>query len=156
VVKRSSSLEADVSVTGTITPSGGVLALPEAGLLLYVPEGAVAEPVEITATALQGNRVVYDFQPHGLTFATPVYVAQLALGTELDSPRARKKRPDVWAGYLAAGTADVMSNGTAMFTETFDAFYHGSGSETVVVFSTTHFSGYAMASGRRESGAGSF
>lgn len=150
LVKRTSSLAGDIMASATITPEGGSLAIPEAGLVLYFPGGAVSESVEVTATALKGNRVVYDFQPHGLVFHTPIYVAQQLLGTELNMPRSHKKRPELWAGYLARGTADITLDGRANFTETFDVSYYGKGSEAVAVFMTTHFSGYAMASGRRE------
>ena len=125
LVKRTVTLGDDVSATTTITREGGYLTLPAAGLVLYFPKGAVSEAIEVTATALKGNRVVYDFQPHGITFATPIYVAQALLETELDTPRAQKKRPDVWAGYLYNGTADILSDGSANFTEVFDAFLYG-------------------------------
>jgi hypothetical protein len=154
LVKRTFTLPNDTATTATITPEGGFLSFPEAGLLLYFPKGAVSETIQVTATALKGNRVAYDFQPHGITFNTPIYVAQELLRTELNTPRANKKRPDVWAGYLYNGTDDILTDGSANFTEVFDAFYYGKGSETLAVFTTTHFSGYAMASGRRETAAG--
>ena len=148
LVRRDVNLADDVSATATITPRGGFLALREAGLLLYFPSGAVSRSVEITATAVKGNRVVYDFQPHGLTFARPIYVAQSLAATELDPPRGQKT-PAVWAGYLDHGEADLHGDGGAVFSETFDVFFQGTGRNTLAVFTTTHFSGYAMASGRR-------
>ena len=150
ILKRSARLDEDLSASATITPEGGLIAIPQAGLLLYFPSGAVSQTIEVTATAVKGNRVVYDFQPHGLTFDTPIYVAQRLQLTELDTPRSGRKRPAVWAGYLSRGVEDILSNGGGNFSEVFDAFYHGKGSEAAVVFSTTHFSGYAMASGRKE------
>jgi hypothetical protein len=150
LVKRTFTIAHEISATATITPTGGMLSLPEAGLLLYFPEGAVSTPLTVTATALVGNRVAYNFEPHGTVFNTPIYVAQELLDTELNTPRARKQRPDVWAGYLANGAADILSDGSANFTEVFDAFYYGKGNDTYAIFTTAHFSGYAMASGRRE------
>jgi hypothetical protein len=150
IVKRTGNLHEDITATAAITPDGGSLSLPEAGLVLVFPRGAVSQTVQVTATALKGKRLVYDFQPHGLVFNTPIDVAQQLRGTELNATRAQKKRLDVWAGYLSRGTADILIDGSANFSETFDASYHGTGSETLAVFMTTHFSGYAMASGRRE------
>jgi hypothetical protein len=150
IVKRTGNLQEDISATATITPEGGSLSLPEAGLVLFFPRDAVSETIEVTATALKGKRLVYDFQPHGLVFNTPIYVAQQLRGTELNAQRTQKKGLDVWAGYLSRGTDDILADGSANFTETFDATYYGTGSETLAVFMTTHFSGYAMASGRRE------
>lgn len=149
LVRRDVHLDDDVSATATITPEGGFLTLREAGLLLYFPSGAVSHSIAITATARKGNRVVYDFQPHGLTFATPIYVAQSLAATELDTQRG-KKTPDVWAGYLDHDDADLHGDGSARFSETFDVFFQGTGRNALAVFTITHFSGYAMASGRRE------
>ena len=149
LVKRTFTLGEDISTTTTITPEGGFLFFEQAGLILYFPAGAVSEPLTITATALKGNRVAYDFQPHGVTFNVPIYVAQMLVQTELNTPRALKKRPDVWGGYLSNGAADILADGSANLTEVFDAFFHGKGSETLAVFTTTHFSGYAFGSGLR-------
>lgn len=149
LLKRNVTLSSDVSTSATITPDGGFLMFAEAGLLLYFPEGAVSETTVITATALKGNRVAYDFQPHGIVFNTPVYVAQELLQTELNTPRVRKKGA-VWGAYLSHGAEDILADGSATVTEVFNVFYHGKGSETLAVFTTTHFSGYAFGSGRRE------
>jgi hypothetical protein len=151
IVKRTTTLVADEVVTTTVTPAGGWLYMPQAGLYLYFPQGAVSSDLVVTATAHAGSRVTYDFQPHGTVFATPVYIAQLLLNTELNTPRAKNRRPDVWGGYLSHGLEDVEVDGTGYFSEVFNAAYGGKGSETYAVFTTTHFSGYALASGRRES-----
>ena len=150
LIRRDVNLRKDVSASAIITPKGGFLALRETGLLVYFPSGAVSRDVEITATALKGNRVVYDFQPHGLAFATPIHVAQSLANTEIGT-RGGRKAQDVWVGYLDHGDADVNADGNARFSEVFDVFFQGAGREALAVFTTTHFPGYAMASGRRES-----
>jgi hypothetical protein len=147
VLRRSFRLRNAVSASATITPEGGVLELPEAGLFLYFPPGALSRTTVVTARALRGKRVVYDFQPHGLVFGTPIYVAQSLEHTELRSAKARAKRPYVWGGYLSKGEADILADGTASFAEVFEAYYSGTDSDMLAVFSTTHFSGYSMASG---------
>ena len=149
VLKRTFAFSRDVSRSATITPEGGVLAFPEAGLFLIFPPGALTQTTVVTATALKGNRVAYDFQPHGTLFATPIYVAQGLLRTELHGRGSRGEKA-VWGGYLLNGASDIGADGSANFSEVFSAFFQGKGSDRLAVFSTTHFSGYAMASGIRE------
>ena len=147
VLKRESRLRDAVSASATITPEGGVLQLPEAGLLMYFPPGAVARTTVVSAKARRGNHVVYDFQPHGLTFSTPIYVAQSLAYTELSSARARAKRPYVSGAYLSNGEADLFADGSATLAEIFDTHYSGTDGEMLAVFATTHFSGYVFVSG---------
>jgi hypothetical protein len=151
IVKRTTNLTSDVSVSATITSQGGWLMIPEAGLLLYFPKGAVESDLSVTATAHNGNKVVYSFEPHGTVFNTPIYVGQLLLNTELNTPRSRK-RSTPWGGYMPDGLADVADDGTGQFAEVFAAEFYGKGNDTYAFFMTTHFSGYALASGRRNSG----
>ena len=125
--------------------------LREAGLMLVFPPGALSETTVITATAARGKGIVYDFQPHGLTFDEPIYVVQALLNTELQH---RKKRPAIWGAYLDHGDSDVLPDGSALFTETFPAWYSGKGSDALLVFTTTHFSQYAWASGVRSPSKG--
>jgi hypothetical protein len=148
LVKRTQRLSEDVTETATITPQGGFLWMRETGLLMYFPRGAVSETIVVSATALRGNHVTYDFQPHGTVFLTPILVGQAIQQTELKSDR-KAKRPDVWAGYLPNGTGDISADGRARFSEVFTTVWQGSGQETYVLFATSHFSGYAMASGNK-------
>ena len=147
IVKRTVTLNDDVTTTTTVTKQGGWLEIPTAGLILYFPKGAVTEDLVVTATAHKGNKVVYSFEPHGTVFNTPVYVAQLLKDTELNTPRS-KNRTIPWAGYLADGLLDVSDDGNGHFAEVFAAALYGKGNDTYAVFTTTHFSGYALASGR--------
>ena len=149
VVKRTKKLHSDLSASATITPAGGVLVIEEAGLLLYFPPGAVSQTTTVSATALKGKYVVYDFQPHGATFNTEIYVAQSVAGTELGKQHAQQQPEDVWGAYLSRGVEDIRGDGTANFVEIFTAFYTGKGDDQFVVFTTSHFSQYAMASGMR-------
>jgi hypothetical protein len=57
------------TATTTVGPWGGIVRVgPHT---LYVPPGALAENVEITATAPAGKVVAVEFEPHGLRFARP-------------------------------------------------------------------------------------
>ena len=149
ILQRNVFLADDQSVSATISPDGGFLVLPEAGLLMLFPRGAVAQPTLITATALKGRGIVYDFQPHGLSFLRPIYVAQLLIDTEVNAPRSVKRTLPLWGGYLVNGSNDIAADGSAGFTEVFPVFFQGKGSDRLAVFTTRHFSQYAMASGLR-------
>ena len=75
-VTRNASLQQDISVSAVIGKAGGTLSIPEAGLTLVVPPGAVASNTKFTATALAGRMVAYEFEPHGTNFAVPLKFSQ--------------------------------------------------------------------------------
>jgi hypothetical protein len=57
------------SATQTVGRYGGTIKVGPHSL--YIPPGALSEPVAITATASAGKQVKVDFQPHGLQFREP-------------------------------------------------------------------------------------
>ena len=75
-VTRASPLEKDISVSAVIGSKGGTLSIPDAGLTLVVPAGAVNSDTKFEATALAGKLVAYEFEPHGTTFAVPLQFTQ--------------------------------------------------------------------------------
>jgi hypothetical protein len=81
VVQRFVSLAEDEVVTTTVGPLGGRISLPNAGLTLVVPPGAVTAPTSITVSAPAGNLLGYSFHPHGLTFNVPLLASQDLSGT---------------------------------------------------------------------------
>src|SRR5829696_7949402 len=100
------SLRAPASATAVITPDGGVLALPAAGLRVTFAAGAVAAPVSITVRTASIGRIAYDFAPHGLVFAAPVRVEQ-AIRSEV----AAGLTAGLVATYLAADYTDRRDGG---------------------------------------------
>ena len=54
------------TATRTIGPAGGTIVVGRHSL--YIPAGALAGNVEITATAPAGDHVAVEFAPHGLRF----------------------------------------------------------------------------------------
>jgi hypothetical protein len=82
VLERRRPLAHDEVVTETIGRWGGVMRLPDAGLTVYFPYGAVRRNTSITITAPAGNLVGYHFEPHGLEFGRPVTLVQDLLSTE--------------------------------------------------------------------------
>jgi hypothetical protein len=154
VVERSESLETDVSVTETIGPRGGFLRIGKAGLLVYFSPGAVSAPTVITATANAGSLVSYNFEPHGIQFAAPVYVVQnlgqTTLGEQMNAAKT------IAGAYTPDGVADIsVATATARVSEIHDAYVsttHASGGHVVLdqaIFTIQHFSGYILTGGRR-------
>ena len=84
VVKRDRPLSEDEVASKVIGYYGGTIHLPEAGLTVVFPWGALRSPTRITVTAPAGNLVGYHFEPHGLRFRRDVTVAQDLRGTEAD------------------------------------------------------------------------
>ena len=69
-------LDGPVSVSQTIDQSGGTISIPETGLTIEFPAGAVTSAVEITVTADQ-KYVAYKMEPAGTQFRKDVRVTQL-------------------------------------------------------------------------------
>ena len=81
VVTRDTPLATSQSTSAVIGAFGGRLSLPGAGLTVVVPPFAVASPTRITVTAVAGNQVAYEFEPHGTHFLVPLVVTQSLVGT---------------------------------------------------------------------------
>jgi hypothetical protein len=75
-VTRVAPLAQDISVSAVIDKDGGTISIPDAGLTLVVPAGAVTSSTTFTATALAGRLVAYEFEPHGTKFAVPLQFTQ--------------------------------------------------------------------------------
>lgn len=76
VLQRREPLPAPITVTRTIGYWGGTLAIPEAGLKVYVPQGAVSSSTTFTVTAPAGRAIAYEFGPHGKQFDKPLKFEQ--------------------------------------------------------------------------------
>ena len=80
-LQRTRALPAPITVSKSIGIEGGTLAIPEAGVTVVVPRGALSRTTKITMTARAGTLVAYDFAPHGITFAKPLVFTQQLRGT---------------------------------------------------------------------------
>jgi len=79
-------LDAPLTVSQTIDPAGGTISMPETGLTIEFPAGAVTTAVTITVTA-DPNYVAYKMDPAGTQFLKDVRVTQLLNTTSvLDLP----------------------------------------------------------------------
>ncbi len=73
---RNTPLASNLSQSATIGILGGTIALPGAGFTIVVPPLAVTHNTTITVTALAGDKLAYEFAPHGLHFTVPLVMTQ--------------------------------------------------------------------------------
>ena len=131
-LERGVPLAEPVRASGTIGPLGGTLALPEAGLTVVVPPGALEAPTTLTVIAPAGSSIGYHFFPEGQTFRAPLVVHQDLSGTD-------------WAARLLAGglvaayfEGELRSTVSALELLPIDLF------GSVGTFRIQHFSGYVI------------
>jgi hypothetical protein len=139
-----------ITTSATIGAFGGTLALPGAGLTVVVPPFAVTSPTKITVTAVAGNQVAYQFDPHGTQFLVPLVVTQSLIGTSALSG-GLLPQPLV-AGYFASLSDLNTLDGTALVSELLSTSV--SLLTKTAVFPVFHFSGYLVASGVADMGDG--
>jgi hypothetical protein len=132
------------SASAQIGVLGGQISLPSLGLTVVVPAFAVTSTTTITVTAVPGNQVAYEFEPHGLQFNAPVIVRQSLAGTS--ALQQNGIIPGVlYGGYFADVSALNQLNGTALVDEILRvSIDRVLGSAT---FSILHFSGYLLGTG---------
>jgi hypothetical protein len=78
---RTTPLASDITVVKSIGIQGGTLGIPEAGVSVVIPYGALSTTTQVSMTARKGALVAYDFAPHGVTFARPLVFTQSLNGT---------------------------------------------------------------------------
>jgi hypothetical protein len=140
-LQRVTALAAPITVARTIGAEGGTLSIPQAGVSVTVPRGALTAPTQITMTARAGTLVAYDFAPHGITFAKPLVFTQQLRGTDASLLTA----PLLQLGYYA--DASLLTKVGGVVSELLG------GATNLVTWSfsgkITHFSGYIVTCGRR-------
>jgi hypothetical protein len=148
VVTRNVPLATAETGSRTVGLLGGTITLPVSGLTVVVPPFAVTQSTVITVTAVPGQLLAYEFQPHGQQFMVPLIVRQNLTGT---SAYQGGVLPSVlYAGYFANVLDLDQLAGTAMITELLGTSI--SVWNTSVSFPVFHFSGWLIGTG--ESGSG--
>jgi hypothetical protein len=143
---RTTALSSDVSVSQVIGSRGGSIELPEAGLTLSIPSGAIiGGPLMITVTAVAGNTVAYEFLPHGTQFAKPLQFEQTLKGTNWEKV---KIKTNVVGGYFRLRNQLDAVTGASLLDETYPITIKGKR----MTFDIVHFSGYMVSTGRSDSG----
>jgi hypothetical protein len=140
VVRRTTPLQQPITVTKTIDWYGGTLSIPEAGVTVTVPRGALSASTTITMTARAGAAIAYDFAPHGITFNEPLTLTQSLRGTTAsllsfsDLQLAYYSDPSL-IGDLTAVVSELIDGVSGIMTWSFSA-------------PIRHFSGYILTCGR--------
>jgi len=145
VAWNSSYVRVSYTVSGTITPWGGTLAIPQSDFTIVFPAGAVSQSTLITITS-DPNYVGYKMEPQGLRFAKPVVVTQRLRKTAVYGQPLESK---LFGAYVGD---DILDLGTILHALEIELsttiFVPGTSSypdtETWIV---NHFSRYMLASG---------
>lgn len=138
LLQRLLPLGQSYSASATIGSAGGTISIPQAGMTITFPAGAVSSPVLIRATAVAGSNVAYTFEPHGLQFAKPVTITQNLALTQI--VQNLLQGPSLQGSYFASDSQ--LGNGTAVVDENIPATF--SLLQLRTTFPIRHFSGYAV------------
>lgn len=147
LLKRTPPLKTVETASLTITPTrGGTLTLPQAGLTVTVPVGAIRTgTLTIRVRADASQSVSYDFEPHGTVFAKALTLRQ-------DLSRTSWKQlgsGTLYGGYYPGVVDDV--NSLATITESFPIrITTDSRKVSFASFDIWHFSGYVVSTGRAD------
>jgi len=139
-VQRTTPLAAPITVTKDIGYYGGTLSIPEAGVTVIVPRGALMHTTTITMTARAGSLLAYDFSPTGTTFYQPLVFNQSLRGTNVTLLQAPLLRLGYYSdpgllGTVTATVSELLLGVTNLLDWSFTA-------------PIKHFSGYMLACGR--------
>jgi hypothetical protein len=134
-----------VKVSKTIDQSGGTISIPETGLTLSFPAGAVAAPITITITS-DDKYVAYKMEPTGTRFLKDVTATQQLNTTSIFGSPLRSQ---LYAAYIAedniklSGKVPVLEiePGTTIFSVLSSLLPQSH------VWTIRHFSRYMLASG---------
>ena len=140
-LQRTTPLAAPITVTKEIGTEGGTLAIPQAGVTVTVPRGALTTTTTITMTARAGSLVAYDFAPHGVVFAKPLVFSQQLRGTNATLLSA----PLLSLGYYEDASLLTKTGGLV------SQLLRGTVNTLSWTFTSSipHFSGYIVTCGRR-------
>jgi hypothetical protein len=144
VVTRNTPLATAQSASAMIGLLGGQLSIPGAGLKVIVPPFALRSWTRITVTAVAGNQLAYEFEPHGIRFLVPLLVSQNLTGTSALNGGGLLPKP-VIAGYFADLSDLDPLGGTALVSELLGTSV--SLLTKTATFPIFHFSGYLVATG---------
>ena len=148
-LKRAVPLQHDVTYSATVGSSGGVIRIPEAGLQLVIPRNALpgGAPITISVTAVAGDAVAYEFEPHGVVFDTPLTAIQDLRGTTWSNNTGNSV---LEAGYFASSDDLDVASGTALLSDWFPTTVTATGKR--LHWGVPHFSGYVIVTGKRPTG----
>ncbi|MFL5488023.1 MAG: hypothetical protein ACJ8AJ_06005 [Gemmatimonadaceae bacterium] len=132
------------SVSATIGYYGGTLAIPGSDFSITFPRGAVSSPTYISITSDNSGYVSYDMKPHGIKFATPVFVTQRLNNTAV---YGTSKALNAFGAYFPQDPLDLSGILKALEIEATVIFSNSKGQAEVETWQINHFSRYMLASG---------
>jgi hypothetical protein len=132
-----------VSVSKTIGSSGGTIAIPETGLTVSFPAGAVQSPLTITITA-DTRYVAYRMEPSGTTFLKDVTATQQISATQL---AGAPLKATIYAAYIADDSVSLSGRVPVLeFEPSATILSTTSPLPQAQVWTIRHFSRYMLAS----------
>lgn len=143
-VLRTTPLAAPITVSKQIGYDGGTLSIPEAGVTVTVPRGALLRTTTITMTARAGSLLAYDFSPTGTKFYKPLVFNQSLTGTNVTLLQVPLLRLGYYSdpgllGEVTATVSELLGGVTDLLGWSFTA-------------PINHFSGYIVTCGRSDLG----
>ena len=141
VMQRQVPLAKTYTVSKYIGFFGGTLAIPEAGVSIYFPPGAMLSSTRITMSAPAGSAVAYEFGPHGKKFLVPPVITQKLHGVDMSGVDPL----NIFAAYFENLSDINLATGVGLVTEVLNATVILGG--MTVSFPVQHFSGYLVAGG---------
>jgi len=153
VLRRKIALAEPITVTKSVGYDGGTISIPETGFTMTIPRGALRYTTSITVTAVAGDRVQYEFGPHGLLFAQPVKVRQSLDGTY--APNRNVSYEAIYYGTESSSgglLGSLLNKLVNIVLEVLKAVLDPSSNS--VNFDIRHFSGYLVSSGRIDADSG--
>jgi hypothetical protein len=134
-----------ISVSKTIDQSGGTISIPETGLTVSFPAGAVASPITITITSDQ-KYVAYKMEPTGTRFLKDVTATQLLNTTSVFGAPLRSQ---LYAAYIADDNAKLAGKVPVLEIEPSTTIFSVLSAllPQAQVWTIRHFSRYMLASG---------
>ena len=132
-----------VSVSQTIDSAGGSISLPETGLTVSFPAGALLSPLTITITA-DDRYVAYKMEPSGTTFLKDVTVTQQLNTTQLFGSPLKSQ---IFAAYIADDSISLSGKVPVLEIEPSTTILSPQSLPQAQVWLIRHFSRYMLASG---------
>ncbi|MFL5488022.1 MAG: hypothetical protein ACJ8AJ_06000 [Gemmatimonadaceae bacterium] len=135
----------NVRVSQTIGKSGGTISIPETGLTVVFPAGAVSSPITITITADE-DYVAYKMEPSGTQFLKDVTVTQSLRATKLFGEPLRSQ---LYAAYIADDSIKLSGKVPVLEIEPSHTVFSALNPLLPIahVWVIRHFSRYMLASG---------
>jgi hypothetical protein len=137
-------LTAPVTVSKTIGSSGGTIAIPETGLTVSFPAGAVQSPLAITITA-DTRYVAYKMEPSGTRFLKDVTATQQLSATQLAGAALQGQ---IYSAYVADDSVSLSGKVPVLEIEPSTTILSAASPQVpqAQVWTIRHFSRYMLAS----------